>query len=103
MAHAHGAAPLPEPGSQPLRQVDGAMAAAGAADGDSEIAFPLSLEARQERIKERAEIAEEAGEIGVGGDIGADLAIEPGLRLKGGHIVRVPQETCVEDDIGITR
>ena len=51
VAHAHGAAPLAEPGRQPLRQIDGAMAAAGTADGDGEIALPLPLEARQELLE----------------------------------------------------
>ncbi len=99
MAHAHGAALLPKPSRQPLRQIDGAMAAASTANGNGEIAFPLPLEARQERVHERAEVAKEGGEIRVGRNVCADLGIEPSLWLECRNIVRIAQETRIEDDV----
>ena len=103
MAHAHGAALLPKPSGQPLHQIDGAMTTAGTANGNGEIAFTLALEARQERVHERAEVAKEAGKNRVARNVCADLWIEPSLRLERRHIVRIAQEPRIEDDVGITR
>src|SRR5438045_1213889 len=103
MTDVHGAALLPKPSGQPLRQIDGAVTAAGAANGNGEITFPLALEARQERVNERAEVAKEAGEIRVAGNVCTDLGIEPSLRLERRQIVRIAQKARIKDDIGITR
>src|SRR5579885_794469 len=79
VTHAHAAPSLAEPSRQALRQIDGPVAAAGAADGDGEIAFALALEARQQRVQQPHEIPEEPGKIRVARDIAPDLRIEPGL------------------------
>src|SRR6185437_12160721 len=92
-----------EPGGEPLGHIDRAMAAAGAADGDGEIAFALALVARQQLAEPGAELVEQGGEIGIGGDVIADRAILPGERPQGRDIVRIAEEADVENDIRIAR
>src|SRR5579883_1177240 len=103
MADADPPALAAEPGGEPLGEIDRAMAAAGAAYGDRQIAFAFSLEARQERVEPGAEPFEERREIRIGLDEGADFRVAPGERTQARDVVRVAEETDIEDQVGIPR
>src|ERR1700742_606938 len=97
------AAVLAQPFGETLGDINRAMAAAGAADADGEIAFSFALVARQQRLEPGAELIEERGEIRVGGDIFADGAILARERLQPGDVMRIAQEAHIEHEIGVAR
>src|SRR5690348_8665438 len=97
------AAFLAQPFGETLGDIDRAMAAAGAADGDGQVAFALTLVARQQRLEPAAELIEKRRKIRVRGDILANRASLAGHRLEGGDVMRIAQETHIEHEIGVAR
>ena len=84
------AADAAQPVCQHFGQGDGAVAAAGAADGDGEIALALEGIERQQRFQERDEAAEESGKMPIAPDVERDFAVAAGLDLQ---LPLVPEST----------
>src|SRR5947209_19860571 len=97
------AAVMLQPVGKPLGNIDRAMAAAGAADGDGKIRFALALVARQQRLQPGAELIEQRRKIRISRDVLADRAVLARQRLQSGDVMRIAQEAHIEDEIRIAR
>ena len=86
-----------QPTGEPFGGIDRAVLAAGAANGDGEIAFALAIVARQKGDEQRVEPLQEGCEAGIRLDIGADSRIEAAERPQRGNVMRVLEEADIED------
>lgn len=98
----------PQPGTaklrgQPLRHVNGAMAAARAADGERQISLAFLFVARQQRLQKPPQPGDKGRKIRISLYLRGDSKIAPGQLAKLGDIMWVVEETHVEDQIGISR
>src|SRR6266436_192755 len=92
-----------QPCSQPLGDVDRAVAPAGAADADCQIGLAFRLVARQQRVQQPPQPGKEELAIGVLFDMRGNRRIAPGQLPQRGNIVRIIEKAHVEDQIGIAR
>src|SRR5580693_5338778 len=98
----------PQPGGaelrrEPLRHVNGAMAAAGAADGDRQIGLAFLFVAREQRLQKPPQPGEKGRKVRIPLDMRGNSKMAPGQLPQFGDIMRVAEETHVEDQIGISR
>ena len=98
-----GPIPAGQPRRRPLRHKDRPVAPAGAAEGDGEVAFAFGPVARQQKVQHADEAVEEGPEIRIGGDVVARLRVQPRGRPQAFDIMRIAQETDVEDQVCMAR
>src|SRR6476646_7353705 len=84
----------PAPG-QVLGDGDGAMAPAGAADGDRQVRRALADVLRQQEVQQRFEVLVERAQLAVAADVVDDPLVVAGQRAQVGLVVRVGQEAHV--------
>src|SRR3546814_5236325 len=86
-------AALAEPGSQPFSQENRAVAPAGTADRDGEVALALALVARQQAGQHVGELAEEGLKAGVPSHVVGHRRVLAAERLQLRNIVRSEEHT----------
>src|SRR5512132_437745 len=101
MKNLHSLALAPQPGGELFRDINRTMSAAGAADGDRQIALSLGDVPRQQGMKQPRERFEKWSELLIGANEAGDLGIAAGERLETRFIVRIGQKTHVKNQIGI--
>ncbi len=92
-----------KPAAQLFGDVNRTVPAAGAADGDGEVALSLGAVARQQRREEIREAPEKIRIALIALDIGADLGVLAGLVAQRIEVVRVAEEAHVEHEVGRAR
>src|SRR6185437_3010924 len=103
MADTDRAALLAQPDGQAVGDIDRAVAAPSAANGDGEIGFALAFVAWQERREPGAQPIEKRHEIRVARNEFADRRILAGERPQRRDIVGIAQEPNIENEIRVAR
>src|SRR5262249_25672200 len=80
-----------------------AVLAAGAADGEREVALALGQEARQQGLEQTHEIGPKSLEIRIALDVSLDARIAAVERLEHRIVMRVLEEAHVEHQVGLAR
>ncbi len=80
-----------------------AMPAAGAADGDRQVALALGDVGGDEELEQRQQPAVELARLRARLDVGAHRLVEAGLRSQLVDVVGVGQEADVEGEVGVAR
>ena len=92
-----------DPGGELLGDGDRAVLAAGAADGDRDVALALALEPGQRRVEQRQVGVEERRRGRLPEHVLPHRRVEAAHRAQLGHPVRVRQEPAVGDQVGVDR
>ena len=92
-----------EVAADPVGDGDRAVAAAGAADRDRQVALALGDVGGDEELEQRQQAAVELAGLGPGLDVLADLLVQAGQRPQLVDVVRVGQEADVEGEVGVAR
>ncbi len=80
-----------------------AVAAAGAADRDRQVALALCHVGRDEELEQRQQAAVELARLRPRLDVGAHLLVEAGLRAQLVDVMGIRQEAHVEGQVGVAR
>jgi len=80
---------------------DGAVFAAGAADGDGQVAFAFADVMRDEVSEQTFDAAEKFSALGKRADVLLDFGILAGVAAQGGDKVGVGQKANVENEVGV--
>src|SRR5512147_2046117 len=99
----HPLALTAQPCGKLFRNINGTMSAAGAADGDRQIALSLGDIPRQQGMKQSRKRLEKWSELLIAANEVGNLGIAAGERLEIRFIVRIGQKTHVKNQIGIAR
>jgi hypothetical protein len=82
---------------------DGTVPSPGTAESDGEIAAPLALEEREEKLEERLHMIKKDFGVGIVKDKGLDADIFAGERLKLGDKIGISQKPHIKQEIHIIR
>mmetsp|Transcript_15320 Transcript_15320/g.36540 ORF Transcript_15320/g.36540 Transcript_15320/m.36540 type:complete len:376 (-) Transcript_15320:629-1756(-) len=88
---------------QHLDQINRAVLAAGAADGDGEVAALVGREMRQPARQESADLAQHHADLGLGRQVAGHRRVAAGQRAQLAVVVGVGQHAHVEHEIGVAR